>query len=322
MRRAVRFAAVVAFAVAACPAAHAADWPERAIRVVIPFGPGSATDVIPRIVFDQVSRELGQQVFIENRGGAGGTIGEAAVAKAEPDGYTFLTTSSAHTIAPALYSKLSYSTADDFTTVAAIGSVPNVLIIAPSRGIKTVQDFIKEGKDNPGKLTFASLGIGSAVHMSAERFRFSAGYDALHVPFKGGAEALNEVIAGRVDYYFCPIATALPHIREGKLLALAVSSPTRAPQLPDVPTTLEAGFPNSDYTFWIGTFAPAKTDKAVIEKFRAAIAKALANPAVKAKLEAIGAQPATLSGEAFAKQVKGEFGTYADFAAKTGMKIN
>ena len=322
MRRAAAFAALVAFAVAAGPGAHAADWPERPVRVVIPFGPGSATDVIPRIVFDQVSRELGQQIFIENRGGAGGTIGEAAVAKADPDGYTFLTTSSAHTIAPALYSKLSYSTVDDFATVAAIGSVPNVLIIAPSRGIKTVQDFVKEGKANPGKLTFASLGVGSAVHMSAERFRFSAGYDALHIPFKGGAEALNEVIAGRVDYYFCPIATALPHIQAGKLLALAVSSPTRAPQLPDVPTTLEAGFPNSDYSFWIGTFAPAKTDKAVIEKFRAAIAKALADPTVKAKLEAIGAQPATLSGDDFAKQVKGEFSTYADFAAKTGMKIN
>lgn len=322
MRRAAAFAALVAFAVAAGPGAHAADWPERPVRVVIPFGPGSATDVIPRIVFDQVSRELGQQIFIENRGGAGGTIGEAAVAKADPDGYTFLTTSSAHTIAPALYSKLSYSTVDDFATVAAIGSVPNVLIIAPSRGIKTVQDFVKEGKANPGKLTFASLGVGSAVHMSAERFRFSAGYDALHIPFKGGAEALNEVIAGRVDYYFCPIATALPHIQAGKLLALAVSSPTRAPQLPDVPTTLEAGFPNSDYSFWIGTFAPAKTDKAVIEKFRAAIAKALADPTVKAKLEAIGAQPATLSGDDFAKQVEGEFSTYADFAAKTGMKIN
>jgi len=321
-RAAVSTAILLAIALNVPSASHAADWPTRPVRVVIPFGAGSATDVIPRIVFDQVSHELGQQVVIENRGGAGGTIGEGAVAKADPDGYMFLTTSSAHTIAPALYSKLSYSPTDDFATVAAIGSVPNVLIVAPSRGLKTIQDFVKEAKANPGKLTFASLGIGSAVHMSAERFRFSAGYEALHVPFKGGAEALNEVIAGRVDYYFCPIATALPHIQAGKLLALAVSSPTRAPQLPDVPTTLEAGFANSDYTFWIGAFAPAKTDPAVIEKFRAAIAKALADPAVKAKLDAIGAQAATLSGEAFDKQVKGEFATYSDFAARTGMKIN
>ncbi|WP_137044516.1 tripartite tricarboxylate transporter substrate binding protein [Pseudolabrys sp. FHR47] len=323
MRRVAAFVALLlAMSLNIPPSVQAADWPTRPVRVVVPFGAGSATDVIPRIVFDQVGREIGQQIIVENRGGAGGTIGEAAVAAAEPDGYTFLTTSSAHTIAPALYSKLSYSVADDFATVAAVGSVPNVLIIAPSRGIKTIQDFVKEAKANPGKLTFASLGIGSAVHMSAERFRFSAGYDALHVPFKGGAEALNEVIAGRVDYYFCPIATALPHIKAGKLLALAVSSPTRAPQLPDVPTTLEAGFPNSDYTFWIGTFAPAKTDKAIADKFGAAIAKALSSPEVRAKLEAIGAQPASISREAFDKQVKTELGTYAEFAKKTGMKIN
>ncbi|MFA6265526.1 MAG: tripartite tricarboxylate transporter substrate binding protein [Pseudolabrys sp.] len=323
MRRAAFFATllVVVSANVHSPA-QAADWPTRPVRTIIPFGAGSATDVVPRIVFDQVGKELGQQVFIENRGGAGGTIGETAVAKADPDGYTFLTTSSAHTIAPALYSKLPYSTASDFATVGVIGSVPNVLIISPSRGIKTIQDFVKEAKANPGKFTFASLGVGSAVHMSAERFRFSAGYDALNVPFKGGAEALTEVIAGRVDYYFCPIATALPYIKDGKLLALAVSSPTRAAALPDVPTTLEAGFPNSDYTFWIGVFAPAKTDKAIIEKLNAAIAKSVETPAVKAKLEAIGVQTATMSADAFDKQVKAELGTYAEFAKKTGMKID
>ena len=313
--------ALLALLLVAATPVLAADWPTRPIRVVIPFGAGSATDVIPRIVFDQVSKDLGQPVVIENRGGAGGTIGGAAAAKAEPDGYTFLTTSSAHTIAPALYASLPYSPTLDFATVGAIASVPNLLIISPAKGIKSIDEFVKQARAQPGKFTFASLGIGSAVYMSAERFRIAAGYEALNIPFKGGAEGLSEVIAGRVDYYFCPIATALPHIKEGKLLALAVSGPARAPQLPNVPTTVEAGFPNSDYTFWIGTFAPAKTDKAVIARFNAAIAKALANPEVKAKLEAIGAQPAAGSGEAFDKQVKAEFETYAAFAKKTGMRI-
>lgn len=302
--------------------AQAADWPTKPVRVVIPFGAGSATDIIPRIVFDEVGKELGQQFIIENRGGAGGTIGEAMVAKAEPDGYTFLAASSAHAIAPALYSKLTYSAKDDFTGVGILGSVPSVMIISPSKGIKTLKDFVAQAKANPNKFTFATLGVGSAVYLAAERFRHSAGYEALNVPFKGGAEALTEVIAGRVDYYFCPIATALPYIKDGKLLALAVSSPTRAPLLPDVPTTEEAGFHDSASAFWIGAFALAKTDKAIVEKLNAAIAKAVTNPEVKAKLAKIGADTPPMSAAAFEKLVQTDFATYADFAKKTGMKLN
>lgn len=302
--------------------ANAAEWPEKPIRVVIPFGPGSAADVIPRIVLDRMGAQLGQQFVVENKAGAGSTLGEVVVAKAEPDGYMFLMTSSAHTIVPALYSNLSYDTARDFTPVGAIGSVPNVLIIAPSRGIKTIQEFVAVAKSKPDALSFATLGVGSAVHMSAERFRLSAGYQAVHVPFKGGAEALTEIMAGRVDYYFCPIATALPFIREGKLLALAVSSPTRAAALPDVPTTLEAGFPNSDYTFWIGMLAPAKTPEAIITKLNAALIQAVQNPEVKARLDKLGVVTASQSPAAFGKMLKDELGTYAAFAKSTGMKTN
>ena len=171
-----------------------------------------------------MSAQLGQPIVVENRGGAGGTIGAALVAKAKPDGYTLLTNSSAHTIAPSIYGNLHYHPANDFAAVGSMGNVPNVLIISPSKGIKTLRDFVAKAKAKPGSFNFASVGVGSAVHLSAERFRVSAGYEAVHVPFKGGAEALTEVIAGRVDYYFCPIATALPHIRDGRLLALAVSS--------------------------------------------------------------------------------------------------
>ncbi len=303
-------------------AAQAADYPERAIKAVIPFGAGSATDIIPRIAFDRLGSELGQTIVVENRGGAGGTIGTAAVAKADPDGYTLLTTSSAHTIAPALYPALSYDTAKDFEAVGAIGSVPNVLIVAPSRGLKTIQEFVAAAKEKPNALSFASLGVGSAVHMSAERFRVSAGYEAVHVPFKGGAEALTEVMAGRVDYYFCPIATALPFIRDGKLLALAVSSKTRAASLPDVPTTLESGFKDSDYTFWIGVFAPAKTPHDIVDKLNAALIKTVQAPEVKDKLTALGVETANMSPAAFEAQVKAELGSYGAFAKAAGMKMN
>ena len=304
------------------PLAQASDWPTKPIKMVIPFGAGSATDVIPRIVFDRLGAQLGQAVIVENRGGAGGTIGTTAVAKSDPDGYTLLTTSSAHTIAPALYPALGYDAAKDFETVGAIGSVPNVLIVAPSRGLKTIQEFVAAGKSKPGALSFASLGVGSAVHMSAERFRISAGYEAVHVPFKGGAEALTEIIAGRVDYYFCPIATALPFIRDGKVLALAVSSKTRAAALPDVPTTLEAGFKDSDYTFWIAVFAPAKTPHAIVDTLNAEIIKAVQTPQVKEKLTALGVETSALSPAAFDAQVKGELGSYAEFAKVAGMKEN
>lgn len=312
--------ALLMFTILAPLDAQADDWPTKSIRVIIPFGAGSATDVIPRIVFERLGADLGQTVVVENRGGAGGTIGTAMVAKATPDGYTLLTTSSAYTIAPSLYSHLSYDATKDLTPVGAIGSVPNVLIIAPSKGIKTLTDFVAKAK--AGSFTFASLGVGSAVYMSAERFRLSAGYKAVDVPFKGGAEGLTEVMAGRVDYYFCPISTALPFIRDGKLLALAVSGRKRSPLLPDVPTTLEAGFKDSDYTFWIGMFAPAKTPPAIVARLNAAIGKAVAAPAVKAKLASLGVDTSAATPAQFGLQVGSELGTYAAFAKAAGMKAN
>jgi tripartite-type tricarboxylate transporter receptor subunit TctC len=310
----------LALAVAVSTAAAADTWPSKPIRAIIPFGPGSAVDVVPRIVFEQMAQQLGQGIVVENRGGAGGTIGSAAVAKAEPDGYTVLVHSAAHAITPSIYPNLSYSTEKDFVTVGAIGSVPNVMIIAPSRGLKTLKEYVAWAKSNPDKANFASVGVGSAVHLSAERFRLSAGYDAVHIPFKGGAEALTEIISGRVDYYFCPIATALPHVKDGKLLALAVSSPQRASALPDVPTTLESGFPDSDYTFWMGVFMPAKTPPEIVAKFHAELRKALNAPAVKEKLKTLGVEEMPLTSAEFDAQVKKEIVTYASFAKAAGLK--
>lgn len=313
---------VLAMLLAAPGLAAAETWPAKPIRAIIPFGAGSATDIIPRIVFEQLSQQLGQSIIVENRGGAGGTIGAAAVAKADPDGYTILVHSSAHSITPSLYTNLSYDAGKDFIAVGALGNVPNVLIIAPSKSLTNVKDFVTKAKANPGTFNFASVGIGSAVHLSAERFRVSAGYDAVHVPFKGGADALTEVIAGRVDYYFCPIATALPHIKDGKLLGLAVSSPKRASALPDVPTTLEAGFVDSDYTFWVGVFVPANTPKDIVDKLNTEMLKAMEAPAVKQKLATMGVEPMPLSPAQFGAQVEKEIATYAEFAKKAGLKAN
>jgi tripartite-type tricarboxylate transporter receptor subunit TctC len=307
---------------AAMPSAAADTWPSKPIRAVVPFGAGSATDIIPRIVFEQLQAQLGQTIVVENRGGAGGTIGALQVVKSEPDGYTWLVHSSAHTVAPALYPNLPFKPDSDLVPMSMIGSVPNVLIISPDKGIKTIQDFVAYGKANPGKLNFASLGVGSAVHMSAERFRASAGYDAVHIPFKGGAEALSEVIAGRVDYYFCPIATALPHIKSGKLLALVVSSKTRTPLLPDVPTTLEAGFPDSDYTLWVGILGPSGTPKEVTAKLNGEMKKALEAPALREKLDKIGVQTMPMAPEEFGALIDTELKTYGDFVRKAGIKVN
>jgi tripartite-type tricarboxylate transporter receptor subunit TctC len=315
-----RLAALLIF-LSVPPTAWADAWPERPLRVVIPFGAGSATDVIPRIVFERMSAQLGQPIIVENRGGAGGTIGTGAVAKAKPDGYTLLTNSSAHTIAPSIYSNLNYHPANDFAAVGSMGNVPNVLIISPSKGIKTIQDFVAKAKAKPGSFNFASVGVGSAVHLSAERFRVSAGYEAVHVPFKGGPEALTEVIAGRVDYYFCPIATALPHIKSGTLLALAVSSPTRAASLPDVPTTLEAGFPDSDYTFWIGTFAPAGTAPEIVQRLHREMQSATKVPTVAERLATLGVEAMPLTPAEFGAMVAKEVTTYAEFVRRAGMKI-
>ena len=304
------------------PCASAETWPAKPIRAVVPFGPGSATDIIPRMIFEQLQTQLGQPIVVENRGGAGGTIGALQVVKSDPDAYTWLVHSSAHTVAPALYPNLQFNAENDLVPMAMIGSVPNVLIISPEKGIKTIQDFVAFGKANPGKLNFATLGVGSAVHMSAERFRVAAGYEAVHIPFKGGAEALSEVIAGRVDYYFCPISTALPHIQAGRLLALAVSSKTRAAQLPNVPTTLESGFPDSDYTLWVGVLGPVGTPKPAIEKLNAEMKKAFETPALKEKLEKIGVQAMPMSAEQFGGLIKAEFKTYGDFVKKAGLKTN
>ena len=265
-------------------AAIGQSWPTKPIRVIVPLSAGSAADITPRTVFEQVSVQLGQTVFIENRVGAGGTIGVAAVARADPDGHTILVHSNAHTIAPAMNRSLSYDVIKDFAGITPLGNVPNVLVISPSKNIRTIQELVAAAKARPGSINFASGGVGTPPHLTAERFRISAGFEGQHIPFKGAPEALTEVLSGRVDYYFTPVAPALQLIRDGKLLALAVSSTKRSAALPDVPTTVEAGYANSDFDFWIGMFVPAKTPRDIVGRLHQETVKALQHLPVKSKL--------------------------------------
>jgi tripartite-type tricarboxylate transporter receptor subunit TctC len=275
--------------------AQDAAWPTRNVAVIVPLGAGSASDIIARVVMEQVGRQLGQTFVVENRPGAGGTIGANAVARSTPDGYTILAYG-AMASANALYSRLPYDTLRDFVPVIPLGQQPLVLVTAPAKGYRTLKDLVAAAKAKPGELSFTTAGIGSASHFGAKRIRASAGFDALHIPFKGAAEAVTEVVAGRADFSVQLFATTLGLIRQGQLVALAVSAPRRTAAAPEVPTTIEAGLPpNSVYPFYSALYLPAKTPRAVVDKLHGETAKALAMPAVRERLATLGVEPMEMS---------------------------
>jgi tripartite-type tricarboxylate transporter receptor subunit TctC len=313
-------AAIVAGALPSSALAQAASWPARPIRAVVPFSPGSTIDVIGRIVLEPLAAALGQPIVVENRGGAGGTIGSALVAKAEPDGHTLLIHASAHSAAPAVYPKLAYDPVRDFSGVALFGTVPNVTVISPSKGIKTLKELVETAKKR--SLTFASAGVGSATHWAAERLRLAAGFEAVHVPFRGGPEALTEVATGRVDFMSIGITSGLPFIRSGRLIPLAVSTLKRSSALPDVPTTTEAGYPGSDYTFWNGMLAPAKTPRSIVERLHSEVNKVLAQPGVMEKLHSQGVEPMPLSPAEFDAMIAKEVASNIELVRKLGLKFS
>ena len=300
--------------------ARADTWPAKPLRAIVPVGAGSTTDIIPRVVFEQLSVQLKQSIVVENRVGAGGATGSASVAKAEPDGYTILAHGSALTISPALHSNLGFDPARDLLPVIPLGVSPNVLVVPPDRGWKTVGDFIAAAKAKPGALNFSSVGVGSNTHLSAELFRRSAGVEAVHVPFKGGAEAMTEVIAGRIDFFFGPVGLVLPQIQDGKLRALVVNGAKRSSALPDIPTTLEAGIKNAEYPIWFGLFVPAKTPRDVVTKLHGETLKALQSPKVAEKLAALGVDPMAMSPADFAAHVQSEIARNADLVKAAGLK--
>jgi len=296
------------------------SWPARPLRAIVPVGAGSSTDIVHRLVLEQLAADLGEPIVVENRVGAGGTIGSAVVAKSEPDGYTLLAHGSAHTIAPALYKNLSYDPARDFIAVVPVGISPSVLVVSPASGVNSAAELVAAAKARPGALNFSSVGVGSATHLSAERFASSAGIQVVHVPFKGGAEAMSEVIAGRVDFFFGPVALVLPHVRQGKLRALAVNGSSRSTVLPDVPTLREAGIQGAEYPIWFGLFVPAKTPSDIVERLNRETLKALQVPRAREKLAALGVDPIVMTPGEFAAYVEREIALNATLVQQAGVK--
>ena len=284
-------ALVAASAAGFAGAAAAQSWPTRTITTIVPLSPGNAIDVVARAVLEQVSKQVGQPIVVENRVGAGGTVGASAVAKAAPDGHTILVHSSSFTAAHAIYKSLPFDTVKDFVPVIALGNQPSVLVTAPAKGFKTAGDLIAFAKANPGKLNFASAGVGAASHFAAERFRLAAGFEAQHVPFRGPNEALTEVLSGRIDFYFLPLAPALTMLADGKLVALLVSTPKRSPALPDVPSVTEIGLKDATYLFWTGLFAPGGTPRPIVERLHEETRKAMETPVVKERLAKLAVEP-------------------------------
>ena len=296
-------------------------YPTRTIRVIVPVSAGSATDIIARTIANQLSQQFGQSIIVENRVGGGGTIGTAAVAKAAPDGYTLLVHSTSFAVSATVYSNPGYNARKDFAGITPLVSLPNVLVVAPGK-YKTLKDLVAAAKANPGKLNYASPGAGTAGHLNGERFRIATGTDIQHVPYRGGPEGLTAVMTGDCDFYFVPLPAARGMVSAGKLAVLAVSGSVRASALPEVPTTIESGFPKSEYNFWIGFFAPAATPKAIIDRLNAETVKALQNPDIKAKLAELGGDALPMTSAAFNDFFLKEIDVNAELVKAAGVTIN
>jgi tripartite-type tricarboxylate transporter receptor subunit TctC len=311
---------LVAALMASGTALAQAAYPAKPIKFLVPFTAGSGTDLIARTVADTMSKSMGQAIVIENRPGAGGTIAAAQVARGEADGYTVLIHSSGHALNPAIYSTIGYDTLKVLSGITPLAALPNVLVVNPAKGWKSVADLVAAAKARPGQLNYASAGVGSATHLNAEKFRLQAGIDALHVPYKGTPEAMTNVIGGSNDWFFAPLASALPLVKDGKLQALAVSTPARSPALPQVPTTLEAGVAGSDYTFWVGMIVASNTPAAVVKRLHEEALKALANPEVRERMSKLGADPFPMAVDAFNAFIRTEVDAAAVIAKAANLK--
>ena len=297
-------------------------YPARTIRIIVPFTPGSVTDVMGRSVSDKLAANLGQPVIVENRPGAGGTIGIAQVAKSAPDGYTLVVVSAGYAVNPVIYENLPYDSAKDLAGVIPLGNLPSVLFASPAIGVKSVQELIALAKAKPGALNYPSAGIGSASHVNAEKFLAVTGIKAVHVPLKGAPEMITETMAGRTQFGTVGISAAQSAIRDGRLIALAVSGKKRAPNLPDVPTVAEAGVPGAEFNFWIGVLAPGQTPRPIIHKLHAEFDRALQSPDVRDRHAKLGADPMPMSPEQFDAQMREDLATLGGLLRAAGVKAN
>jgi len=310
----------VLFAILFAGAAAAQGYPTKSVRIIVPFTPGSATDVMARIVGERLNAAWGQPVVVDNRPGAGGTIGIRETARAEPDGYTLAVVSSGHAVNHVLYKDLGYDTLKDLSAVAMLGSLPSVLIVPPSLGINSVKELVAMLKAKPGQYNYATAGVGSGAHVNVEKFNVAAGVKALHVPLKGTPPILSETMAGRIHYAFVPAVSSMGPVKDGKVKPLAVSTPKRIAALPDVPTIAEAGFPNGESTFWLALLAPARTPPEVLARLNAEVNRTLQSPEMRERLSKLGTEPMPMTpaeADAFiAREYKGLGKIMVDSGAK------
>jgi tripartite-type tricarboxylate transporter receptor subunit TctC len=305
------------------PLATAQAYPAKPIRWISPWPAGGANDIFSRAIGQRIGESLGQQVLVDNRPGAAGTIGSDIAAKAPADGYTLVMGSSpTHAIAPALYPALPYDPLRDFSAVTLVGSVPNVLVLHPSVPAKTVKEFIAVAKARPGKLNFASTGNGTSQHLSAELFKFMAGLDMVHIPYKGTAPALTELVAGQVDLAFENMPALIPHIQAGRLRALAVTTTKRSAVMPELPTIAEAALPGYDASVWFGVFAPVGTPRPVIDRLHGEILKALQTQDLKSRMIAMGTDVSGMGPDDFSAYVRKEIPKWANLVKAAGVKVS
>ena len=304
--------------------AQEAAWPNRPIKVIVPFGPGSAADGSGRAVVELLSKLLGQPIVVENRVGAGGTVGAAAAAKAAPDGYTLMVHSNSHTVTASTYTpaQLGYDPARDLVGVTPLATTPLVFVTASSKGFATLQALIDYAKAKPGAINYASAGIGSVTHLGAERLRLAGGFTGTHIPTKSTPEAMTEVLSGRADYFLSPIGLATQHIKAGKLVALGVASSKRSTMLPNVPTTAEAGVANAEYDTWMGMYAPAKTPRDILERLNRETAKVLRSAELQARFDTLVMTPLIMSVDEFAAHLRKDFEMNAQLVRQAGLQPN
>jgi tripartite-type tricarboxylate transporter receptor subunit TctC len=311
---------ILFLALAACAALAHAQYPSKPVQVIVSFTPASATDIVGRLVMAKVSEYWGQPVVVENRSGAGGSIGSAAVAKAAPDGYTLLINSNAHSVNPAIYARLPYETTKDFVDVVPLSLAPNVLVVSPASAHKSLADFVAHARAQPGAINFGHAGVGSGTHLSTEKLIAGANIKVTQIPFKGTPEVVQAIFAGSVDCYWVPISAGMSHIKNGKLRALAVGSAKRSPALPDVPTTGEAGVAGAEAPLWFGVWGPAGVPAEIVAKINADVRKALADPGVKERLANLGNDAMDMSPQEFARFVRSEIEDYQRVVRAAGIK--
>ena len=324
MRRFLQISASIVFALllmASYSNLFAQSYPNRPVRIIVTFPPGGSSDTLTRVVAQEMSESLGQPVVIENRTGAGGNIGVEAAAKSTPDGYTLLSSSSSLPLAGVLYSKLNFDPLNDFAPIAMVGSSPMLVTVNPSVAAKTVPELIALAKQKPGEIAYASAGHGSMNHLAVELFKLQTGIDVRHVPYRGNPLAAIDVISGHVPLFFDYLLTGLPHVKDGKLRALATTGAKRTPALPDLPTVSEAGVPGFEASLWFAFFAPAGTPKEIVDKLTKSVQDALAKPKVKERLDSLGVEVDAQGSEKLAAVMKADFAKWKEVREKTGLKM-